>query len=366
MTMVAGVSMAQQQPKDWNVMQQRISTRYNEDINPEKIILPADKIPNYRDLLRDVVTALSDYGKGRDKNFLVIVREGEALFHKGDWERHLEEFIDAKSSGLSDPNEIFLHQMFSKKEPEVPVGTPSRLYNKSIDGVVFNGLYCEGRKPAKVTDSILKDSKLVEFSIDHCKNDEAVIAAKMASAQDKMAIYADEDSDDKFDAIPYGDPFLQNSNNVNNLKDVRNFLVMTDGRNYGSKAEWLLALTDSNYDMLVIDPFYKGKEALTKNDVHDLKFKKIGAGRLVIAKQSLTEASDDRYYWKDSWTLGSPEWLRMLSKTKDNTIITEYWNPAWKEIMGVYFKGIVDLGFDGVMFDGMDNHYALESLTPID
>ena len=81
---------------------------------------------------------------------------------------------------------------------------------------------------------------------------------------------------------------------------------------------------------------------------------------------NLTEAEDTAYYWKDSWSLGSPHWLDRLSFVKKYSIITKYWYDDWKQIVGSYFSGILDTKYDGVLFTGMDNHDYFERRTKID
>jgi uncharacterized protein (TIGR01370 family) len=146
---------------------------------------------------------------------------------------------------------------------------------------------------------------------------------------------------------------------------MRNILVLTNNEKFGSKGEWILKLQENNYDAIVIEPFFKGKEALNYKEVNSLKFKKMGARRLVLAHMNITEAFDDKYYWKPSWRLKEPYWLRFNSRKNKHAVITEYWRPQWKEIVGKYFSGIFKLGFDGVVLDGLDNHLLFERLTPI-
>ena len=149
------------------------------------------------------------------------------------------------------------------------------------------------------------------------------------------------------------------------LNDVRNILIMTDTRNYASKGEWVNALTQTNYDLLIIDPFYKYNQPLTKEDIRRLRYKKLGARRLVFAVLDISSAEDTRMYWEPSWKLKSPAWLRFPSKTRPGAIVVDYWSAPWKGIIGNYFKSIMDLGYDGIVLQGLDAHKTYEKIIPI-
>ena len=47
-------------------------------------------------------------------------------------------------------------------------------------------------------------------------------------------------------------------------------------------------------------------------------------------------------------------------------IITKYWHPEWKKIISRYFKDIINEGFDGVFFTGIENYKYFEDQTPLE
>lgn len=337
------------------------------DFLEERLDVPIKLIPNYRDILRDIITDLSIYAKGRNPDFNVISKEGLYLLFKGEWEEHLAELERAQEQGLIYEDEKFLVKMFEQEQYEqshYPIGTPIRRYIHNLDGVIIEGRFCENNSPDEKTLQIINDAGLFIFGIENCSNKNDTINALKTSASLKIPLHI---NNNKYNKIPNNAPALENQNNIYSLKDIRNMLLITNpDKNYGSRAEFLLALSETNYDLLIIDPFYNGNEAFTKNEINSLKFKKLGSKRKVFAKVNLTEAEDYRYYWKKSWRLGNPSWLRLISKKNPYAIIAEYWKPEWKEIIGKYVKGIIDLGFDGIIFDGLDNHLNFENLTPID
>ncbi|MGD9638820.1 MAG: hypothetical protein AB7U85_07150 [Alphaproteobacteria bacterium] len=337
------------------------------DFLEEHIDVPIMLIPNYRDVMRDMVSDLSVYLKGRNPEFDVLAREGLYLLFRGEWEQNLYELRQAQQEGLVYDDEKFIASLFRNEEDAPPkIGTPIRRYLQSIDAEVIEGIFCDNNPPDKETSKIIKDAGLITFGIEHCrsKNDEA--SAVKDAAVKEIALHIDNDLKAKFDNVPEKAMAFENPENIKSLKDVRNFLMVEDTKKFGNRGEFILALSNTNYDMLVIDPFFKGSEALLKEDITALKFKKLGARRKVIARVNLTEAEDFRYYWKRGWRLGIPSWLRMISKENPYAIVVEYWNPEWKEIIGNYVRAIFDLGFDGIMFEGLDAHLRFERLTPID
>ena len=143
-------------------------------------------------------------------------------------------------------------------------------------------------------------------------------------------------------------------------------LVATATRPYGSRGEWLLAAGSNNYDVVVIDAFFNGTEPLSKEEVHGLKFKELGARRLVLAWLNISYASDDRFYWERNWGVGNPSWIVGRHPERPGTFAVEYWHPRWRSIIGIYFAGLMDLGFDGVLLNGADAYLRFEAMTPLE
>ena len=337
------------------------------DFLEERLEVPIKLIPNYRDVMRDIISDLSIYAKGRNPKFDILAREGLYLLFKGEWEEQLDELRKAQAMGMIYDEEKFIAQLFrNEEEAPHPIGTPIRRYLQNIDGVVINGMFCENNPPDNATMKIINDEGLNLFGVEHCSDAEALNKAVTSAVSQKIVLHIDNDFSKKYDTIPNGKILLENPQNIDSLNNVRNMLLITDSKRYGSRGEWVFALSETNYDMLIIDPFHKGREALTKEDITMLKFKKLGARRKVIARVSLTEAEDFRFYWQRGWRLNNPSWLLLVSKDNPAALVVEYWNPQWKEIIGNYVRGILDLGFDGIMFDGLDAHMRFERLTPID
>ena len=150
------------------------------------------------------------------------------------------------------------------------------------------------------------------------------------------------------------------------VADAANISFFIDDSLYDDKERFLQDIRDSNYDIVVIEPFFRHQEPLSREDVDSLKFKKNGAKRLIFAKMNVSEANRRDYYWRNGWQIDKTPWLARASFTDSDAVITEYWNENWKKVSGLYFKGIVDSGYDGAFLTGLENHVYFEKQTPLE
>lgn len=319
----------------------------------EVLDIPLQEIPGYRQFMRDIIEELSDYARKRDPKFVVVTRPGFDLLT---WSRREYDLAEIKRDPLARiPSDAI-----------VPVGTPIRRYIQSIDGFILNGQFCAPlRVPGADLQAMLRQG-LKGMSIEHCRTPDLATAALRASVRMNMVSHIDLGDSDDFSSVPTQRPSPENPGNVETLQEARNMMVMLDSRQYASREEWMAAMAATNYDVLITDAFYKGNQALTKDEVHHLKFKEMGARRLVLARMSVGYAEDERYYWQRDWRIGAPTWIQALGPDRPGQYVVEYWNPAWKAIVGRYFAGIMDLGFDGVVFDGVEAYRRWEFMTPLD
>jgi endo-alpha-1,4-polygalactosaminidase (GH114 family) len=318
----------------------------------EVLDIPLAQIPNYRDYMRQTIEDLSIYARGRNPKFIIVTRPGFDLLTWSRREFDLEDIKRDRNARVS-PDSI------------VPAGSYMRRYIQRIDGVMLNGEFCA---PLRVPrDELVGAQKqgIRLFSIEHCSDGATAAAARQSAIGAGVVAHIDTDAEDTFARVPAHKPSPENAGNVEALAQARNMLVMLDNRTYGSKEEWLGALQATNYDVLVTDAFYKGNQPLSKDDIHTLKFKQMGARRLVLARINLGYAEDERYYWQRDWKIGTPSWIQATTGTP-GTYVVEFWNPAWKAIIGKYFAGIMDLGFDGVVLDGVEAYRRFEFMTPLD
>ncbi len=319
----------------------------------EVLDIPLAQIPNYRDYMRDIVTELSTYAHGRDPKFIVTTRGGFDLLA---WSRREFDLAEIKRDPLVKiPSDAIL-----------PVGMPLRTYVQELNGLVLNGQFCAPLRVPRDDLQTMMKLGLKVLSIEHCKTGDNAALALQAAIKSDVVAHTDADTVDEFAQVPKRKPQPENSRNVQVLGDSKNMLVMLDNSTYPSREEWIAAMQATNYDVLITDGFYKGKQNLTKDEVHSLKFKEMGARRLVLARMNVGYAEDQRYYWKREWKIGEPSWIQAYGPDRPGEYVVEFWNPAWKAVIGKYFAGLMDLGFDGVVLDGVEAYRRWEFRTPLD
>ncbi|CCG42078.1 hypothetical protein [Magnetospirillum molischianum] len=373
---------------------------------------PPDQVPNVREQTRSVMIELASYAKKRDPNFQVLMRGGVELLIKGDWEVQWEALHDPSSTG------------FYRRLPERSVFRP---LVKVLDGLVLDGLYCGGNALNKPLADAIKERKANDAQIDTEKklgiqrppvpvemgpfsNDPAVELRRAAEIKEKQdreerirrIVYAADtirsegrallsvdacagsgqveaalrgagrDRVTSFAAVgarldqpPRPHPPGENAGEVLSVNAIHNWLPLLRSDGFGSKNSFVDAIADSNYDMVVIDVAHRGVDFLVKTDIARMKFKKLGPRRLVLAAMPIGRAYDWRWYWQKGWDIGAPPFL-FAHDDKPGTFIADVGNSEWKTMLGKYISGVMDLGFDGVMFDDVDTYLWLEELMPID
>ncbi len=389
-------ALALEKPKDW--------------VPP-----PIEKIPNHREAARAIVVELSSYAKKRNKNFLVLIRNSVELVVKGEREVQWEDFRDPQ--GLT----------FEKR---LPLGTVFRPYMKALDGIILDNIYCgpdafgiplaKAIEDRKTYDRILAEEKAKGiqrppvpnpygpfsldpaeelrraaelrhkaqreerqrrqlyaidalqgmgrplFSMEQCATPDDAKKAAVESDVDGVLSFITTDRSGKFNLLPAGRPRYENAKTTTTLGAVRNWLPMLRSDSFTTRPEWVSALSRTNQDLLLIDVSHGGTDPLTKEDIHRLKFKELGVPRLVLAVLPVGKAYDWRWYWQKDWQAGSPPFLFAPVPEDPGSFITDISDPKWKELVGKYLAGIVDLGFDGVVLDDMDTYLWFEELMPLE
>ena len=336
-----------------------------DNVLEERLFLNNSYVPNYRELMRDTIVAVSDFAREARPGFKIIVEEGRDLISLGQWEIDLNELHRAEMEGATTDDERFLLKLFSPDD-KITVGMPNRRYLQAIDGVFFKDRFCGKNALPADTKKLLDNAGVTVFGVEHCDTAEKKAEAQQKAAKEKTALHADTDKKEAFASTGEDKQlFLENPNGTEHLNDVRNVLIMTNNQAYSSKGEWVDALAATNYDMIAIDPFFRFNRPLSAQDVQRLKYKKLGSKRLVFAVLNLSVAEDTRLYWDLTWKLKSPYWLRFPTEGNEAGITVDYWNTEWKKILGVYFKEIVSLGYDGVYLTGLDAHKIFERIVLI-
>jgi len=321
---------------------------------------PVDLIPNYRQMMREIVIELANYGHQRKNNFIVLLRNAPELLIK---ERRENEWELAR-----DPDGVSA----GKYKPEGAMFRPSV---DAVDGILLDGLFV-GREKANaptlpaMTDYLLAAARRLAgegrrpLSIEYCADAKGKAEALARAA--KNGILSVVAPDPQLLAIPSGRPAQENPGHVSGLKQAQNFLPILTPGPFKDPAAWLAALADTNYDLLILDPFWPGRGSLTVAEAKQLTYKQLGTRRLVIALLPVGRAASDRFYWQDGWHPGAPPWLAAKDDDHPGQYHVKYWLPEWKAILSRYIQGLMDLGVDGVLLDAADEYLYFEDLTPLE
>jgi cysteinyl-tRNA synthetase len=296
--------------------------------------------PVFREYMRDFVEKISIYSKNKKSNFIIIPQNGNEL-------------------------------VIQNGEENGPIDTD---YVNAIDGVsredLFYGYYYDNTPtPAVDVNYMLsfldasKNNGLEVLVIDYCWYNSYVIDSYTRSNNKNYISFAATHRE--LDNIPNPAgleayyPYNVNTNDITNLSQAKNFLYLINPSAYATKDDFINALKNTNYDLLIIDLFFNETIQLSQSDITALKTKQNGGQRLVIAYMSIGEAEDYRYYWKAFWSPGNPPWLGHENPDWPGNYKVHYWDPDWQKIIldgdnDSYLKRIIDAGFDGVYLDLID------------
>lgn len=147
-----------------------------------------------------------------------------------------------------------------------------------------------------------------------------------------------------------------NNKNISKLHEVKNFLYLLNPEKFKNKREYLNALKNSDYDMLIIEPSVNG-DFFSREEIEQIKYKKNGSRRLVISYFSIGEAEDYRDYWQENWNKKLPSWIVEENENWKGNYVVKYWSREWREIVRDYQKKLNDMGVDGYYLDTIDSFY---------
>ena len=243
---------------------------------------------------------------------------------------------------------------------------PAKTFIVNIDGVLQREVSTLVSKKQVSEESIqIKDEAisiaakagLNVLALDFAQDKEGAASAYSANAQRGIVPFVAESQN--LSSIPaHPSPvFNTNSESVVALKDVKNFLYLENTQGFGSTNDYINRLRNTDYDAIIIG-VYHGRNPLSANDVRLLKYKKTGGRRLVFAAMDITTAASSLYYWRQGWKQGTPQFMDMSLRNDPDRHRTHYWDAGWQSIIyggaNSYTAGIVTLGFDGVVMQGLN------------
>jgi cysteinyl-tRNA synthetase len=299
-----------------------------------------NSIVNYKQEMRDFVIGISKYSKTINSKFAVIPQNGIQLVTT-DGER---------------------------------TGAPNTAYLNAIDGNGQEDLYFgydndnEATSPAVTAElkSYLDISKAHGKKIlvtDYCSTPSKMASSyQVNGAAGYTSFAADERSLNNIPGFP-AKINNENANVISSLSQAKNLLYLINSEKFNSKADFIKAVTATNYDVLIMD-LYFNDTAFTSTEINALKSKANGGKRLVISYMSIGEAENYRYYWQKAWKPGSPAWLDAENPQWKGNYKVKYWNKDWQAIIygndSSYLKKIVSANFDGVYLDIIDGFQYYE------
>ncbi|NPV14039.1 hypothetical protein HPY86_03800 [candidate division WOR-3 bacterium] len=289
---------------------------------------------NYTQDMRDFIQNISTYAKGIKPNFIVIPQNGQELI----------------------------------TENGEPTGPPATNYLNAIDGLAREDLFYGYDEDNVATPQpernymipfidIAKNNGKRVLVVDYCWTQSFVDDSYNQNAVRGYISFAAEHRElDNIPSYPTT-PYNANLDNITSLAEAKNFLYLINPGSYPTKAAFLSAIQNTDYDVVIIDLFY-GTEQLNPGDIASLKVKVNGGVRLVIAYMSIGEAEDYRYYWEAEWETHQPAWLVEENPDWPGNYKVRYWDKNWQSIIygndNSYLKKILDAGFDGVYLDIVD------------
>ncbi len=304
-----------------------------------------NKVPegiDFKQEMRNFVQDISTYAKTENPNFIIIPQNGEQL---------------ASKNGETN-------------------GSPANTYLNAIDGQGREDLYY-GYDNDDVATSADDRNYMQSFLDIEEQNGVQVLVTDYCSTRSKTDnSYAENSSkgyisfaapERNLNIIPDypPKPYNVNTNDINALSDAKNFLYLINPEKFSSKQNFINAISQTNYDLILIDYAFN-EDPFTASKITSLKTKQNGSKRLVISYMSIGEAENYRYYWKTEWDKDKPEWLDKENPNWKGNYKVWYWEKEWQDIIfgnnNSYLKKIIDAGFDGVYLDIIDAFEYYEEL----
>lgn len=307
-------------------------------------VAPRAAVNDPREDMRAFVQAIKTFTRGHNRNFMVVPMNGLELIEKVD-------------------------------PVDTTVRAPANTYMRSIDGVLQEALFYGDRTVGTATEKkrqepllalteIAKKNRLKVLTLDYANTNESVSSAIRMSLAKGYVPFVAPAKGLELNRIPFGRPVNENPNSIVSFNDVRNFLMLRDSSRLGRQDEFAMKVHDTNYDLIVTDVFHSLAEPLSRQAVETLKYKKLGAKRLVFAYVNIGFAASYRFYWKPEWKEGSPGWIGSAVPGDPDRYFVQFWNPEWQNLMiggtKSYIYGCVAQGFDGVVLDGVDVYRFFE------
>lgn len=281
--------------------------------------------------MQDFVINISDYARSLNPNFIVIPQNG----------------VELAFNGLDPDNGI------------------NMAYMAAVDGFGVEALFYNG---AHVS---LGDERL--SMLQYLKPSKKIMVSEYISDNGKISEAINQNINEGFICFPRTSDNYHysqipaciincNTTDITDISLAQNYLYLINSDGFASRQEMIAAISATDYDVVLIDLFYEGKE-YTNSEILQLKTKANGAQRIVISYINIGAAEKFRFYWKKGWGLNHPLWLKKKYEGYKDEFWVKFWQKEWQDIIygnnNSYVKKIVDAGFDGVYLDNVEGYYFL-------
>ena len=282
--------------------------------------------------MQEFVVNLSGYARGFNPSFLIVVQNGEELV-----------FNNADTTG-------FATNLYSPYLDAVDAFSAEEVHfngTRNIDDyrrkilLFLGGTYQSLQKTVLVSDYLLDE---------HDWFDAAYLSSEFG-----FLIFIRMADNYYYSMIP--DIGTGNTVDVNNIQGVSNYLCLLSDENFSDADQMLDSIAASNYDLVVIDLFFRDK-MLTHQDLEKIRLKQNGSRRVVLAYISIGSAENYRYYWQSEWNTVPPEWIVKPYENYPDEYWVDYRDADWQKMIfgndDSYLKKIIDAGFDGAFLDNVE------------
>ncbi len=302
----------------------------------------ADENVDHRQEMRDFIATIAGVARAVAPDFIVVTQNG-------------------------------LDLMTTDGDPEGSLATD---YTSVLNGVSQEGVsfgfddYCsltprsQHREALKFLDRA-RDGGLAVLLTDYCDRPPAVARAGEIAAEHGFISFVSRDDDFGLSSVPEAPARPSNPGNVTALLEGQNYLYLLNPENFDAAGDLVGSAADSDFDIIVIEPFFRSDEPFTASEVARLQRKATGDRRLVLAYLNVGAVENWRYYWQVDWQSDDPDWIgETYSDDYPDEFWARYWRPEWHDIIyradDSFLNRILAQGFDGVFLDNIDAYEIFE------
>ncbi|MEG3617623.1 hypothetical protein V5T82_04055 [Magnetovibrio sp. PR-2] len=304
---------------------------------------PNADIIDHPEEMRLWIQNIGTYARSLKRDFAIVVEDGLSLMSKPD---------------PQDTTQLF----------------PAQAYIRSIDGVLQHDLI-KFIEPEPPTDENFKEDPEITLARARTIEDTevatimgvGVMNVEYATNAQKIDTFYNASQARRFTPFVAKGPLLgripthpryafnANPTSLDRINQAKNFIYVAHSQGFGTADDYVQALAGTNYDVVVTSVFH-GRQPLTKRQVEGLKYKKLGARRLVLAEMDIAHAATYHYYWQPEWLTNPPDFVGPNLRTDPDMYHAMFWDPGWQAVISgntdSYLYGIMALGFDGVVLTG--------------